>query len=279
MPRLLPIVLALFTPFLLGLVSTGCGSSGGGGSGSSATSGVTSATSAQTTTAATNSSSGPIANTPPPTTPPPTTTGGNAAIPTTSEDRYYNPHVRGTLLNSCTSCHASSANPAAVNAYELSGFPTDAMSFNNTKDRTNDLDPESSLLLQKALGNLNHGGGAVLKRTDIGYAWIVNWIRQGSRLDEFVNAPRTFVRNIQPILDRGCFGCHSGGAGGFTVGTNLQSNFQEMLSETETAVPANSRVIRKNDGGINHAGGNPWAAGRPERDVVLQWILDGRRFN
>ncbi|MBL4850199.1 MAG: hypothetical protein JKY65_32120 [Planctomycetes bacterium] len=278
MPRLLPIVLTLSTPFLLGLASLGCSSSGGGGGGSSATSGVTSATSSQTTTATTTPtpSTGPIANTPPPAAPPPAT-GGNAPIPTTSEDRYYNPHVRGTLLNYCTSCHASSSNQAALNAYELSGFPTDPMSFNNTKDRTNDLDPEASLLLQKALGN-NHGGGAILKRSDVGYAWLVNWIRQGSRLDEFENAPRTFARNIQPILDRGCFGCHSGGAGGFRIGTDLQANYQQMLSVTETAVPTNSRVIQKCDGGISHTGGAPWAVGRPERDVVIQWIVDGRRF-
>lgn len=275
---LLLIVSTLSAPLLGGLLLLGCGSSSGGGGGSAAAA-ISSGTAAQTTTAITTTP--PVASPSTPTSQPPATTppaGSNQPIPTTSEDRYYNPQVRGTLLNSCTSCHASSSNPAAVAAYELSGFPTDPMSFNNTKSRTNALDPEASLLLQKALGNLGHGGGAVLKRSDVGYEWIVNWIRQGSRFDQFENSPRTFARDVQPILDRNCFGCHAGGAGGFRLSADLMANYQEMLSVTQTAVPASSIVIRKNDGGINHTGAAPWAAGRPERDVVLQWITDGRRY-
>lgn len=278
MRSLLPIVLTLSSPLLGGLILLGCGSSGGGGSSSTAAP-VGSGSTAQTSTATTT----PVASNTTPTTTPPATTPpvtGNTPIPTTSVDRYYNPDVRSVLLTYCTSCHANSSNPAALAAYELNGFPTDVNSFNNTKDRTNDLDPEASLLTQKALGNLSHGGGAILKRSDIGYAYLVNWIRQGSRLDEFVNAPRTFARDIQPILNRsGCFGCHENGTGGYTAGTNLQVNYQEFLGLTEVGVPANSRIILKNDGGLNHVGGAPWTAGRAERDVVLQWIADGRRFN
>lgn len=280
MRSLMPIVLTLLSPLLGGLVLLGCGSSGGGGGGSTAAA-VGSGSAAQTTTATTT----PVASntTTPPTTTPPTTTppatGNQAAIPTTSEDRYYNPHVRSVLLTYCTSCHANSSNPAALAAYELSGFPTDVNSFNETKARTNDMDPEASLLMQKALGNLSHGGGAVLKRSDAGYAYLVNWVRQGARLDEFVNAPRTFARDIQPILNRsGCFGCHSGGTGGYTVGTDLMTNYNEFLSVTQTVNPAGSRVILKNDGGLSHVGGAPWTVGRAERDVVLEWIADGRRY-
>jgi hypothetical protein len=279
MPRsILPIVLTLTSPLLGGLVLLGCGSSGGGGGGSAAAA-VSSGTSAQTTTASTT----PIASTTTSTTTPPTTTppvtNNTTPIPTTSEDRYYNPHVRSVLLTYCTSCHANSSNPAALGAYELSGFPTDINSFNETKARTNDMDPEASLLMQKALGNLSHGGGKILDRSDAGYAYLVNWVRQGARLDEFVNAPRTFARDIQPILNRsGCFGCHSGGAGGYTAGNDLMTNYNEFISVTETANPANSRVILKNDGGLNHAGGAPWRVGRVERDVVLEWIADGRRY-
>ncbi len=277
MPRsILPIVLTLTSPLLGGLVLLGCGSSGGGG-GASTAAPVNSGTTSQTTTATTTPVASNTPTTPPTTTPP--VTGNTTPIPTTSEDRYYNPDVRSVLLTYCTSCHANSSNPAALAAYELSGFPTDINSFNETKSRTNDMDPEASLLMQKALGNLSHGGGAVLKRSDAGYAYLVNWVRQGSRLDEFVNAPRTFGRDIQPILNRsGCFGCHSGGAGGYTVGNDLLTNYNEFISVTETANPANSRVILKNDGALNHVGGAPWTVGRAERDVVLQWIADGRRY-
>lgn len=280
MRSLLPIVLTLTSPLLGGLVLLGCGSSGGGGGGSAAAA-VSSGTASQTTTATTTTpvASGATAGTttPPTTTPP--TSGNTTPIPTTSEDRYYNPHVRSVLLTYCTSCHANSNNPAALAAYELSGFPTDINSFNETRSRTNDMDPEASLLMQKALGNLSHGGGKVLDRSDAGYEYLVNWVRQGARLDEFVNAPRTFARDIQPILNRsGCFGCHSGGAGGYTVGNDLMTNYNEFLSVTETGNPANSRVILKNDGGLNHVGGAPWTPGRAERDVVLEWIQDGRRY-
>jgi len=277
MPRsILPIVLTLASPLLGGLILAGCGSSGGGG-GASTAAPVGSASTSQTTTATTT----PVASNTTPTTPPVTTppVSNNTPIPTTSEDRYYNPDVRSVLLTYCTSCHANSSNPAALAAYELSGFPTDVNSFNETKARTNDMDPEASLLMQKALGNLSHGGGAVLQRSDAGYAYLVNWVRQGARLDQFVNAPRTFARDIQPILNRqGCFGCHSGGTGGYTAGNDLQTNYNEFLSVTETANPANSRVILKNDGGLNHVGGAPWTVGRAERDVVLEWIADGRRY-
>jgi hypothetical protein len=213
-----------------------------------------------------------------PTTPTTPGTPTTTTVPSTAEDRFYNPHARQTLATYCTSCHSDTTN-AAYNAYALNGFPVDDVSFANTVMRGDLNNPEGSLLLQKATGAVTHGGGAVLKTTDPGYEWLLNWIRQGMVKDEFSKGPRIFVRHIQPVLDRQCFGCHSNGAGGYTVGSNLNTNYQEMLSVTDPNNAAGSAVLTKNDGTRNHAGGAPWGANTPERTLIIEWINDGRLFN
>ncbi|MGE0713773.1 MAG: hypothetical protein AB7N76_35790 [Planctomycetota bacterium] len=268
---------------VLGLLAAGCGSSGGGG-GSSTAAAVASGTSAPTASGATASTTtrattqAPAQAPPSGTTTSPTTTPTTqTTVPPTAEPRYYNPHVRQVLYTYCTSCHSNTADPA-YNAYPLNGYPVDDVSFQNTVMRGDVNDPEGSLLLKKATGAVSHAGGAVLETSDPGYEWLLNWVRQGMVKDQYSTGPKTYVRNIEPILSSQCFGCHSNGTGGYTVGSNLNTNYQELLSVTDTADPTNSLILRKNDGRLSHAGGAGWRAGTPERDLLLQWIADGRIY-
>ena len=206
------------------------------------------------------------------------TTPPTTGVPTTSEDRFFDPHVRSALFTYCVGCHASPGDPAYA-AFPLSGFPSDTASFTETVNRVDAANPEGSLLLQKATNAVPLQGGPVLRTSDVGYEYILNWIRQGQIRDQFVNAPRTFTRNIQPILDRQCYGCHSGGAGGYGLSGDVTANYQGFLAITDPVTPTNSRALRKNDGRIGHNGGAPWVGTSPDRAVVIQWLVDGRRFS
>ncbi|MGQ0636229.1 MAG: DUF1553 domain-containing protein [Planctomycetaceae bacterium] len=58
--------------------------------------------------------------------------------------------------------------------------------------RTNSIEPAESLLLRKPLMEITHGGGKRLKKSDVSYHILHNWIAEGLRLD-----PAT-----EPDLDR-----------------------------------------------------------------------------
>jgi mono/diheme cytochrome c family protein len=202
-------------------------------------------------------------------------------VPTTAEDRFYEPHVRNVLYNYCISCHADTAD-AAYAAYPLNGFPSGVGVYNETLNRVDLNDPEGSLLLAKMSNTsaVPHGGGEILKPGDVGYAWVLNWVRQGAVYDQASLGPRTFANHVQPILSAQCFGCHSGGTGGFTVASNanITAGYNEMLSVTTANDGPGSLIIRTNDGTDGHAGGAGWTVGTAERAVILQWITDGRLF-
>ncbi len=63
--------------------------------------------------------------------------------------------------------------------------------------RTNLLEPEKSLLLQKPLMEVAHGGGRRLKKGDIGYTVLRDWIEQGCQLDP-AGAPKCVKLDIYP---------------------------------------------------------------------------------
>ncbi|RMG09260.1 MAG: hypothetical protein D6731_20100 [Planctomycetota bacterium] len=198
-------------------------------------------------------------------------------MPPTAEARYYEPHVRSTLYTYCTRCHSDTSNAASA-AYLLNGFPVDDTSFQNTLARIDVQDPENSLLLLKATGLVAHGGGAVLRVDEVATEWLLNWVRQGAVRDQYANAPSTFARNVRPFVTAQCSGCHSGGTGGFRAGGTLDQDYQSMLSHTDPGNPTGSSVLTKCDGSRGHAGGAPWRPPSAERDAILKWIADGRRF-
>jgi len=67
--------------------------------------------------------------------------------------------------------------------------------------RTNPLDPESSLLLNKPLMKLPHGGGLKLTRHDPAYAILRQWIAEGCRPDAD-DAPRCVRIEVYPYSGR-----------------------------------------------------------------------------
>jgi hypothetical protein len=269
------IAVSVAAPVLIGLFTLGCGSSSGGGGSSSTAAPVSSGSTATTTSGTTTG------GTTGGTTTGGTTGGGTVSVPTTAEDRFYEPHVRNVLYNYCISCHADTAD-AAYAAYPLNGFPSGVGVYNETLNRVDLNDPEGSLLLAKMSNTsaVPHGGGEILKPGDVGYAWVLNWVRQGAVYDQASLGPRTFANHVQPILSAQCFGCHSGGTGGFTVASNanITAGYNEMLSVTTANDGPGSLIIRTNDGTDGHAGGAGWTVGTAERAVILQWITDGRLF-
>src|SRR5690606_33648560 len=49
--------------------------------------------------------------------------------------------------------------------------------------RVNTLDPEQSLLLLKPLMNVSHGGGKQLRKSDVAYSILLDWIATGAAAD------------------------------------------------------------------------------------------------
>jgi hypothetical protein len=63
--------------------------------------------------------------------------------------------------------------------------------------RTNLYEPESSLLLRKPLMEVAHGGGRRLKKSDVGYEMLRDWIGQGCQVDA-ADAPTCVKLEIYP---------------------------------------------------------------------------------
>jgi hypothetical protein len=73
--------------------------------------------------------------------------------------------------------------------------------------RTNLYEPETSLLLRKPLMEVAHGGGRRLKKTDLGYTMLRDWIEQGCQADP-ADAPSCVKLEVYPrerILKRPAF--------------------------------------------------------------------------
>ena len=89
---------------------------------------------------------------------------------------------------------------------------------------------------------------------------------------------RTYLADVRPLLIKNnCMGCHVNRP--FALGTNEQTNFNEVVSFCNANDPLNSEFLLRNDGGLQHAGGAAWAVGQADRDIVIQWIQDGLRYN
>lgn len=67
--------------------------------------------------------------------------------------------------------------------------------------RTNPLDPDQSLLLNKPLMKVPHGGGLKLKKSDAAYAVLHQWIAEGCQADP-ADAPRCVKIEVYPPSGR-----------------------------------------------------------------------------
>lgn len=110
-----------------------------------------------------------------------------ASAPTTpaAARKTYVADVKGVLRTRCLVCHGVTGNPAQANYALSSGLSNDAADYAATRAEVTAAAPETSLLLTKALNSNNaiHGGGAIFASTaDPDYVTLLQWIRDGSRL-------------------------------------------------------------------------------------------------
>ena len=104
--------------------------------------------------------------------------------------------------HSCSTgaCHGS---PTGKGGFRLSlrgfdaGFDRLTLIREDLGRRCNVQEPEESLLLNKPLMKLAHGGGQRLKKGDLGYAILRDWIAQGCREDA-ADAPRCLGIEVSP---------------------------------------------------------------------------------
>jgi hypothetical protein len=93
--------------------------------------------------------------------------------------RYF-PDIQADVERlGCTgsSCHGGTQTPVLL-PMPSTQAQRDANYMDFTAD-CNATDPPNSLIIQKALGNLNHGGGAPLSMSDPAYARWIAWIAAG----------------------------------------------------------------------------------------------------
>lgn len=102
--------------------------------------------------------------------------------------RFNNELLAALTKSSCNmgACHGS---PSGKGGFRLSlrGFdpPLDILTLRSEYfgRRTNVVKPEESLILQKALMDVAHGGGRRLRKGDASYTVLRNWIAEGLQLD------------------------------------------------------------------------------------------------
>ena len=212
------------------------------------------------------------------TTPPPA--GGGGTVPPAGRDVFYQSDVKFLIQSACISCHADPNNRAAYSVYSVSRLPDDFASYQSTKDHVDTTKPPAdSLLLRKITNQTPHVGGAQVRVGDSTYNLVYNWILQGARRDVTgSNPPFNYFTEVKPTVDKGCFGCHFNGAGGYSLAGDYLANYNELLQELDLANPRNSRFIRAINGQMAHTGGTAFAPNSAEENRIVAWIVAGRPF-
>jgi hypothetical protein len=90
--------------------------------------------------------------------------------------------------------------------------------------------------------------------------------------------PLSFARDVHHLLVDGCARCHtSNGAASrtsFLLVDLAEPDRQQALAFVDQDNPAGSRLLAKASG-AGHGGGTVYAAGTPEYQTVLVWIMQG----
>jgi mono/diheme cytochrome c family protein len=208
----------------------------------------------------------------------------------TQTDRYYRPDVKAVLLAKCASCHASPGLPTALTVFALSAnLANDATDNTTVKTKVNLTTPGSSLLLTKALGQLNHLGGAVLTTSSPEYGVLLAWIQQGARYEAVTTPPpasKTYVADVKPILNaKNCLACHTSAATNTTFHLSAglatdATDYAAIMSRINSAVPEQSLFLRKvaQSSNTTHTGGTLIAQNSPEYATLLLWIQQGAKM-
>lgn len=211
---------------------------------------------------------------------------GSTSTPTpVSTDRYYLTDVKAILQADCASCHMSPGLPVAVTAYGLSAnMANDQADFTATTQRTNATTPAMSVLIRKALGEMNHLGGAPIAQGSAKHQILLDWVTQGARLQAQTQqppqpAPVTYLANVKPIM-ASCVGCHgttSGRAFRLTSPANDTADYAAAMGQVNAGTPEQSALLRRPTGQATH----PlvvFPQGSANYNTILQWIAQGTRF-
>ncbi|MFO0747588.1 MAG: hypothetical protein U1F43_18260 [Myxococcota bacterium] len=96
-------------------------------------------------------------------------------------------------------------------------------------------------------------------------------------IEDTAPPPVSYADSIHPILMANCTpsGCHSSGAGTFTLTGDVDSDYAETLEEVVAGDPQGSRLVKKTSGVSSHTGGPLLPPGSEEYDLVVAWIGDG----
>lgn len=87
----------------------------------------------------------------------------------------------------------------------------------------------------------------------------------------------SFANDIHPYLMQTCtaVGCHSSGAGTFTLSGDVDADYAETLEEVVVGDALGSRLVKKASGVSSHTGGPLLQPGTEEYDLVVAWINGG----
>ena len=85
----------------------------------------------------------------------------------------------------------------------------------------------------------------------------------------------SFVRDILPILNTNCKGCH-GSNGNFSI-TSSATPYAGVTPFVTTASALDSKLIQKGSGGLRHGGGTQLTS--TEFITIRDWITQGAKNN
>jgi len=93
---------------------------------------------------------------------------------------------------------------------------------------------------------------------------------------EDTREPLTFAAVHEVLLDN-CTdaGCHSSGAGGFTLSGDADSDYQAVLAEVVPGDALASKLLKKATNTSSHSGGPILQAGTADYQLIADWIDDG----
>lgn len=205
---------------------------------------------------------------PPPPPPPP------AANP------LFVPDVAAVLAARCTGCHVN------VPTYTLTAQANTLADYNLTVARVTTATPAQSPLLLKATNAQPHGGGASLTVGSQDYNTILTWIQNGVPFTTPNPAPPPpalpvpfFIPDVSTILANNCTGCHTAvPTYTLTAAANTMADYTLTIGKINLQTPAQSGLILKATGQVQHDGGTVLQPNSPEANTLLQWIMAGAPF-
>lgn len=88
----------------------------------------------------------------------------------------------------------------------------------------------------------------------------------------------SFASGVHPLLTSGCQSCHRGGGSAgdtaFVLTGEVEADYGESSSLTDTSNPSASRLLRK-AAGAGHGGGAIYGDSTPEYQTLLAWVAGG----